>query len=318
LPPDLGEFSEYRVADYFCPDEWSKDGIFISVKENEPLWIDLRQNSECACLCSIQRLNPVTGEPANLENGLSKDPQQNYMVLPQQLWLDGYANDGKVYQFTATKEGVGLAVSEYVLPKHMQDSHAMAFAFFDPKNPKPVMAPRRPIIHISTEFAPMDRLPPKQKVKSSIFDNGGNTACPDWYWNSVPMNSTSQPRSITRHAINGEIQLNTSETQSFGSVAQSFEDAPAYLSETAASEPVETIEFDQASMGAGGRIDQRIVPDNNSIDYYHEKPSAVLTIYMTLPSMFKAIIKKGRRQNANKKDEFVHSGKVGNIQVPLI
>ena len=137
LPPDGGAFKEFKVADYHCPDEWVKDGIFVGVQEGQPMWFDLRQNEVCACLASVQRLNPVTSEPANLDAGLTKDPTQNYLVLPTQLWLDGYAKDGKVYQFIVTKAGVGLAVNEFALPKHMQDSHALAFAFFQPKNPPP-------------------------------------------------------------------------------------------------------------------------------------------------------------------------------------
>ena len=87
LPPDFGPFPEYKVADYFCPPEWSKDGIFVPVKEGEPLWIDLRDNPVCACIPSVQRVNPITGDPADLEHGLKKDPQQNYMILPKQLWI---------------------------------------------------------------------------------------------------------------------------------------------------------------------------------------------------------------------------------------
>ena len=147
LPPDLGEFQEYHVADYHCPEEWSKDGVFIAAKEDEPLWIDFRSNDECAVLPSIQRLNPVTGESINLEDGITKEPTQNYLCLPIQRWLDGYAKDGKVYQFVVTKAGVGLAVNEYVLPEHMQDSHALGFAFFAPKVPKPKPARFEPIHH---------------------------------------------------------------------------------------------------------------------------------------------------------------------------
>ncbi len=133
LPPDGGPFREFKVADYHCPDEWSQDGIFAEVDADEPLWFDFRGIVECACIPSIQRLNPITGEPANLNDGLSKDPKQNYLWLPNQLWIDGYVKDGKVYQFRVTKAGDGLAVNEFVLPEHMQDSHAIGFAFFAPK-----------------------------------------------------------------------------------------------------------------------------------------------------------------------------------------
>ena len=141
LPPSNGLFREFKVADYFCPEEWSQDAVFIPVEEGPPMWFDLRGNDESACLPSIQRLNPVTGDPANLEAGITKDPTQIYLALPIQKWIDGYAKDGKVYQFVVTKRGIGLAVNEFVLPEHMQDSHAIGFAFFAPKNPKPKPEP---------------------------------------------------------------------------------------------------------------------------------------------------------------------------------
>ena len=110
LPPDHGSFKEFQVSEWFCPDEWSKDGVFIPVKESQPMWFDFRNNDECAILPAVQRLNPVTGEPANLEEGLSKDPKQNYLRMPEQLWLDGYVKDGKVYQFIllASRKPLGL------------------------------------------------------------------------------------------------------------------------------------------------------------------------------------------------------------------
>jgi hypothetical protein len=166
----LGVIDEHLVSEYYCPEEWSKDGIFLRVEESQPLWIDLRCNPFCACLPSIQRLNPVTGEPANLEGGLKKDPVQNYLVLPEQMRLDGYANDGKVYQFVVTKAGEGLAVNEYALPKHMQDSHALGFAFYAPKVP-PAAPFNTPIVWGDSYY--------KLAKKSSIC--GQSMAQPMWF-----------------------------------------------------------------------------------------------------------------------------------------
>ncbi|KKL55512.1 hypothetical protein LCGC14_2254650, partial [marine sediment metagenome] len=77
-------------------------------------------------------------------------------------------------------------------------------------------------------------------------------------------------------------------------------------------------ELDKASMGMGGRIIQSIVTDENTTDYYHEKRSALLTIHFALPEMFDAIMKKGKRQDASRKDKYKTSGHVGGVAVPLI
>ncbi|MHA2281519.1 MAG: hypothetical protein ACXAC5_11750 [Promethearchaeota archaeon] len=332
LPPYGGAYQEYKVADYFCPEEWSNDGVFVAVKEGDPLWFDFRRNNdEFAILCAIQRLNPVTGDAADLDAGLTKDPAQNYLKMPEQQWLDGYAKDGKVYQFVVTKAGVGLAVNEFVLPKHMQDSHALGFAFFGPKNPKPgvVVRPRSSYIgHIGHHGTHKTLITAKSTS-----------------WNCAPQNTSGDFATKSLHSIDSLRSNEGSTVMGFDSddvmcnylgdsdeSGEVFAAAPAAGEECGAAaeiEAVETIdvlaeqeanlnELDKASMGMGGRIRQTIVTDNNTVDYYHEKRSALLTVYFALPEMFKAIMKKGKRQDATRKDKFKTSGHVGGVAVPLI
>lgn len=70
-------------------------------------------------------------------------------------------------------------------------------------------------------------------------------------------------------------------------------------------------------MAAGGRITQEIKTDCNTVDYYEEKPAAVLRIYLASTEQFEAIMKKGEKQDAGKSDKYIHSGKIGSITVPL-
>ncbi len=77
-------------------------------------------------------------------------------------------------------------------------------------------------------------------------------------------------------------------------------------------------ELDKASMGAGGRIHQEIETDDNTTDYYHEKRSALLTIYFALPEMYDAIMTKGKRQDSSKEDKYKTSGHIGGVAVPLV
>lgn len=347
LPPDGGSYSEHKVADYFCPEEWSNDGIFIPVKEGDPLWFDFTHNNEeCAILCAVQRLNPVTGEPADLEAGLSKDPNQNYLSMPRQKWLDGYAKDGKVYQFVVTKAGVGLAVNEYVLPKHMQDSHAIGFAFFSPKNPKPKVVYRR-------SMGP--------QYLSKKYGSAGITKGLDSTWSGGETISTSggltsnncnySADSIEVHEIDSDAVFGASASDDIGEIScnaaldvdgdlilgahgdhQRFtqnrvaDNYNEVLDERPDIETVDILaaqekdltELDKASMGAGGRIIQEITTDENTTDYYHEKRSALLTIYFALPEMFDTIMKKGKRQDASRKDKYKTSGHIGGVAVPLV
>jgi len=325
LPPAGGVMKEYKVADYFCPDEWSKDAVFIPVKEGQPLWFDLRANRECACLLAIQRLNPVTGEPADLEAGLSKDPQQNYLKLPEQQWLDGYANDGKVYQFVITKEGVGLAVSEHVLPKHMQDSHALGFAFYEPKNPKPVSSSPRwrsdpTVKFIGTSDVALDCSDGYLDGAMAALDCGDDC---DSYQCSAEIYCRGivgpSNNSFLKSAVVSETSAKIAEIPECDSDARELysEHKPEVVNILEEHEDAET-DLSNASMGQGGRINQKIVTDNNTVEYYHNEPSAVLTIYFALPGVFDNIMKKGKRQDKNRPDKYKMSGKVGKVQVPLI
>ncbi len=334
LPPHNGGYSEYKVADYFCPEEWSNDGVFIPVKEGDPLWFDFRGNDECAILCAVQRINPATGEPADLEGGLTKDPTQNYLRMPEQMWLDGYAKEGKVYQFVVTKAGIGLAVNEYVLPKHMQDSHAIGFAFFGPKNPKPkpVFRPRGSYQEISTMGGGIG-----SKAKSIKYGSSGGVQHLNSCGGGGLQSMGFSPESGTAESIDGvmrgldsgdaaaEIFCCNSPDSVVGDVTITGDDMLARKGiadldtvDILAEQEANLNELDKASMGAGGRIIQEIVTDDNTTDYYHEKRSALLTIYFALPEMYDAIMKKGKRQDASKKDKYKTSGHIGGVAVPLI
>jgi hypothetical protein len=335
LPPSRGAFQNFMVADWHCPPEWSKDGFFIPVEEGQPMWFDLRWNDECACLPSIQRLNPITGEPSNLDAGLNKEPVQNYLCLPEQKWLDGYAKDGKVYQFVVTKEGIGLAVNEYVLPKYMQDSHALAFVFYGAKNPKkkdeftPIFAKKRASIHYFSSIHT-----PENWVAHGDFDihkvyrsySVGNTAHEPA---SAVITACCTPMATDRSQIASNNLIDNAEVK----CCSGIKEADCCVDGIQESEIVSShdeidvvdilkgqddIALDKASMGMGGRITQRIISDKNSIDYYRDKPDAIVTVYLALPGIFQSIMEKGQRQNENKKDKYVHSGEIAGVQVPLI
>lgn len=305
LPNGISVLDEYKVKDYYCPENWSRDGSFISVTEDMPLWFDFRNNDECACLVSIQKVNPLTGEPADLEKGLSNTPLQNYLYLPEQKWLDGYSKEGKVYQFRVTKKGESLAVNEFVLPVALQDSHVLAFAFFRPKVEKRI--PHVVINSYPIWFNPLHTprnweysTPKKWEypilgtfTSDRTFIGGNGTS-------SCSLNGV-QPKS---EEPNIQQQLMT-----IGSDHNPDEAFVTYNN---------IDELNIASMGAGGRIEQRITSDFNSIDYYEEKPIATLLVYMALPELFNKIMSAGPVQNPHKKDKFINSGKVGNTFVPLI
>jgi hypothetical protein len=77
------------------------------------------------------------------------------------------------------------------------------------------------------------------------------------------------------------------------------------------------VHFDKASIGAGGRIQQAIVPDPNTVEYYVEKPTLIMNYYLCLPEQFEAIMTRGRRQS-DTRDESTGQGAIGKTKIPLI
>lgn len=323
LPDGIAVLDEHIVADYFCPDEWSKDGRFILVEEDMPLWFDLRGNMQrCACLMSIQKVNPITGKPAKLDDGLQKNPEQNYLVLPEQQWIDGYPESGKVVQFRVTKQGQSLAVNEFVLPPELQDSHAIAFAFFLPKRPEK----ERPVVQFpsigSSPWAPSPSPSPMRGGgrgrrgrlhTGAVYGSSGFGDSTRWQKKLRPAGACCNisPPDDEQPQVLASFDMDSMAEDS-GTKTASFDDVDEIVSQS------NLDALNNAAMGAGGRIEQEIITDPNTVEYYQEKPAAVLILYMALPALFQAIMAKGKRQDASRKDKYVNSAEIGGVQVPLM
>jgi hypothetical protein len=113
LPAGLGRFPIHRVEDYAdrVPPDWLKEGgFFIPLYQKEALFLQFEGpdwHPTVAKVC-VGRINAITGK-AYTEN-LSAT-QQDYVVIPDQKWLDGIASEqGCVRQFVAMPLGQGYTV----------------------------------------------------------------------------------------------------------------------------------------------------------------------------------------------------------------
>ena len=111
LPPGLGAFPIRKVADYAdrVPDAWrEKGGVFIPMHQREALWMSFSSPQLMAVKVGIGKIDALTGKRWN--ERLTKRPQ-NYLVCPDQPWLDGInAGDGFIRQFVAMPLGMGYTV----------------------------------------------------------------------------------------------------------------------------------------------------------------------------------------------------------------
>jgi hypothetical protein len=113
LPPGLGLLPIHRVDEYAdrVPPSWRGPGnYFIALYQREALWIsfDGAQWQPHAVKVGTGGINAVSGR--GWDETLHHDPQ-DYVVVPDQLWLDGInADEGLIRQFVAMPLGSGYTI----------------------------------------------------------------------------------------------------------------------------------------------------------------------------------------------------------------
>ena len=126
LPPGLGTFPLKHVDDFGTrvPSPWvTHGGVLLPMYQSEALWIGLdgtwvdKHGTEYpfAVKVAAGKIDAVTGK--TWTNELGTNPQ-NYMVVPEQPWLDGFCVDkGIIRQFVAMPLGGGYTAEEQVTGK---------------------------------------------------------------------------------------------------------------------------------------------------------------------------------------------------------
>jgi hypothetical protein len=114
LPPGLGAFPLRHVDDYqHLPKAWvERGGVLMPIHQAEALWILFTGAYPMAVKVATGKINAITGAP--LARGLHRRPQ-DYLVTPNQPWLDGFCVDkGVIRQFVAMPLGEGYTVEEQI------------------------------------------------------------------------------------------------------------------------------------------------------------------------------------------------------------
>jgi hypothetical protein len=114
LPPGLGRFPLRHVEDHAdrLPQGWvTRGGVMFPMYQAEAMWILFSGGGyPFAVKIAAGKINAVSGE--RWSPGLNRDPQ-DYCVLPEQPWLDGYAVErGVIRQFVAMPLGQGYTAEE--------------------------------------------------------------------------------------------------------------------------------------------------------------------------------------------------------------
>ncbi len=113
LPPGLGSFPIFHVADYKdrVPAPWVKrGGLFIPMYQREALWLNFNAAywKPNAVKIAIGKINAISGREWDQTLG---NTEEDYIVCPDQPWLDGInAGEGYIKQFVAMPLGMGYTV----------------------------------------------------------------------------------------------------------------------------------------------------------------------------------------------------------------
>jgi hypothetical protein len=115
LPPGLGRFPVRHVDDFTArvPAPWIEHGgVMLPMYQSEALWVLFRGHYPFAVRVATGKIDAVTGK--ELLPGLMRRPQ-NYLVIPEQPWLDGYCvEEGVIRQFVAMPLGAGYSAEEQI------------------------------------------------------------------------------------------------------------------------------------------------------------------------------------------------------------
>ena len=116
LPPGLGTFPLRHVDDYAdrLPEAWRRrGGVLLPMHQAEAMWLSfggLIHRYPFAIKVATGKTCAITGDA--WAERLNRDPQ-DYLVLPDQPWLDGYCvAKGVIRQFVAMPLGAGYTVEE--------------------------------------------------------------------------------------------------------------------------------------------------------------------------------------------------------------
>src|SRR5215468_4571679 len=120
LPAGLGLFPLHHVDDFAnnVPKRWLEHGgVLFPMYQSEAMWIHFGGSSgyPFAVKVAAGKINAVSGR--DWSPGLENSPQ-NYMVVPEQPWLDGFSvQKGLIRQFVAMPLGEGFTAEEQLTGK---------------------------------------------------------------------------------------------------------------------------------------------------------------------------------------------------------
>ena len=178
LPPGLDTFPLRHLDDYAprLPEAWRvRGGVIAPMHQAEAMWIDFYSDYPFVVKVATGKICAITGDP--WVDRLNQDPQ-DYAVLPDQPWLDGYCiEEGLVRQFVAMPLGEGYTVEEQLTGTAVHGglqiiAYPMKAARYEEMQKTQAMQRHSPLYSSDEAMmeAPMG-LAPGGRIKQEIYDD---------------------------------------------------------------------------------------------------------------------------------------------------
>lgn len=178
LPPGLGRFPLRHIDDFArrLPERWRRrGGVIMPMHQAEAMWIAFGGHFDYPFAVKIAtgKICAVSGNP--WVNRLNEDPQ-DYVVLPEQPWLDGYCVEkGVIRQFVAMPLGKGYTAEEQLTGAAQHGGLQIVVYPMKRKRYKQLMArdPRRPRLSEAVCFMATESmgLAPGGRMRQEIYDD---------------------------------------------------------------------------------------------------------------------------------------------------
>ena len=140
LPAGLGWFPLRHVDDHAdtVPASWlARGGVILPMHQTEALWLSFDADYPMAVKVAAGRINAVSGKEWSTPLHGPKNPppgyraraahHQDYLVLPEQPWLDGFnVATGQIRQFVAMPLGGGHTAEEQITGRAEVGGHPAA------------------------------------------------------------------------------------------------------------------------------------------------------------------------------------------------
>jgi len=323
LPP-YNPRAAFVVDEYLaCPKNWmhsapGEASYFVPVLSEHGLWLDFNKNVRhshyVSVAISVQGVNAITGEKTNgfgLEQYREMCPKhkaqfgherfceacgyqwdaQNYMSSNAQprgfFWIDGFrAKDGVVRQFVFTEEEMRGIAKQLIGADRV---FAIGIAFYLSKLPKPVS----PVVHLralgSMESDEMDMVFEESGCLGALLSDeiSAEASCLSLECDEVMLSDDEE----------GEVNVGRGDEHPLA-----FDGLSSARSKPSAK---------KLEIGAGAKIDQKIHMDNESLDFWQEKPAGIIYINYTNEESARKIIASGRRDLTAQGEGFMKNLVVG-------